>query len=193
MCAFKHTRVHVSKRLTLPFFSMTKTVPVSNGTGSFRFFRHSIFVLGVVQATSKLPVLKWNPPDRNFRVLHRRWQLNAKNQTRQLLAFPWTGPNVQAKCRVMKAATSISEKEAAHSLAKHAILPIRTFVPYSEEIPTLHGSTWSQKYSTAMYNWNQKYSCLKDLDRLSLDVKQYYTRRTPPEAPAPQDFASTTG
>lgn len=49
-----------------------------------------------------------------------------KKQTRELLAFPWTGPNVQAKCKVMKAVTSISEKKAGHSLVKHAILPIRT-------------------------------------------------------------------
>ena len=128
-----------------------------------------------------------------FQSTLQKMTCNAKNQTRQLLAFPWRGPNVQAKCTVMKAATSISEKEAAHSLAKHAILPIRTFVSYSEEISTLHGSTSSQKYSTAMYNWNQKYSCLKDLNRLSLDVEQYYTSRTPPEAPALQDCASTMG
>lgn len=40
-----------------------------------------------------------------------------------------------------------------------------------------------------MYNWNQKYSCLKDLNWLSLDVEQHYSRRTPPEAPTLQDCA----
>lgn len=60
---------------------------------------------------------------------------------KKLLAFPWTGPNVQAKCAVMKAAASISEKEAAHAPAKHAILPVRIFFSYSEKIPSLHGST----------------------------------------------------
>jgi len=66
-----------------------------------------------------------------------------QKKTRQLLAFPRTGPNVRAKCGAMKAAVSISEEDAAHALAKHAILRVRTLFSYLEKIPALHGSTSS--------------------------------------------------
>lgn len=100
-------------------------------------------ILLIVQATSKLSVLKWNTTDRSFRILYRSWQLNENSLRGHLLAFPLTCPKVQAKCTVVKVASSISKKEAACSPSEHVISPERTFPCYLKETPTHHGSTWS--------------------------------------------------
>lgn len=123
------------------------------------------YVSLIAQATFKLSVFKWNTTEKSFRILYKSWQLSEKPLRRELLAFPWTCPKVQAKCTVVKVATSISKKETAYSPAKHVILPVRTFFLLNRNT---HSSLQHLKWTVS--NCNENYSCPEE--RLSPGVQQ---------------------
>lgn len=66
VCGNAHT--HVSMKVKhFQCLSMMKTGPVSNSTGSLSFFESLWVVLWIVEATSKLSVLKQDTTERSFK------------------------------------------------------------------------------------------------------------------------------